>query len=174
MIRPLLCAFALAAAVGGPAAAQVVPPDAPAITRPLPTPDTVVLPSDLKWAPFAFPGFCGNSEAAFVNTDTDRAPFIALLRMPPGAVLARHFHTRQIEAVHVLEGTMINNGTPLPKGSTLVHAPGVIHGPHTTDTGTTLMFIQYGAIGPEDSVFVDAEDRATPTPPPCPDAQAAR
>jgi anti-sigma factor ChrR (cupin superfamily) len=166
----ILCACACAcvaslAAAG--AVAQVIPREGVAVTHPVATPDTIVLPADLKWAPFKLPGFCGPVEAAFVNMDTDRAPFIALLRMPKGSLLARHFHTRQIEAVHVLEGTMLNNGTPLPKGSTLLHAPGVIHGPHTTNTGTTLMFIQYGAVGPEDSIFVDADDRVMSAPPAC-------
>lgn len=167
MTRTLLFIFVITLASAGPAIAQMIPQNEAAITRPLSSPDTIMLPTDLVWAPFELPGFCGRMEAAFINMDTNRAPFIALLRMPKGSSLARHFHTRQIEAVHVLEGTMLNNGTPLPKGSTLLHAPGVIHGPHTTDTGTTLMFIQYGAVGPDDSIFVDDEGRVMPAPPVC-------
>lgn len=151
-----------------PVAAQYIPDSKPAMLSPSPTPDAIVKPADLKWAPFSLPGFCGPMEAAFVNTDINRAPFIALLRMPKGAVLARHFHTRQIESVHVVEGVMINNGEPLPAGSVLLHGPGVIHGPHTTETGVTLMFVQYGAIGPDDSIFVDSNDRPLDAPPACP------
>lgn len=166
-MKRMIALLALVVACSLPAAAQFRGPEADPVTTPDPRPDTIVLPEDLEFKPFALPGFCGGLEAAFVNTDLEKAPFIALLKMAPGAVLARHFHTRQIEAVYVLEGTMINDGTPLPAGATLLHAPGVVHGPHTTQTGTTLMFIQYGGVGPEDSIFVDDAGKATTTPPGC-------
>lgn len=172
-MRKLTAALVLLTLCSLPAAAQFRGPDLPPITQPDPRADTIVLPRDLDFKPFALPGFCGGLQAAFVNTDTDKAPFIALLKMAPGAVLARHFHTRQIEAVHVLEGVMINDGTALPTGSTLLHAPGVVHGPHTTETGTTLMFIQYGGVGPEDSIFVDDAGQATSTPPACIEASGS-
>lgn len=120
------------------------------------TPDLVVKPRDLRFQPFNIPGFSGDTQAAFPNVDTTKAPFIALLRMGPGAVLKRHFHPRAMEAVHVVEGTMINQGDPLPAGSFLIHGPGVWHGPHVADTGgCVLMFIQFPGVGPDDSIFVD-------------------
>ena len=166
-MRSPLAVAVLLVACSLPASAQFRGPDADPVLTPDPRPDTIVLPEDLEFQPFALPGFCGELQAAFINVDTDKAPFIALLKMAPGAVLARHFHTRQIEAVYVLEGEMINDGKPLPAGATLLHAPGVVHGPHTTKTGTTLMFIQYGGVGPEDSVFVDDAGKPTATPPAC-------
>jgi hypothetical protein len=159
--------LAVAAVSAFPAVAQFRSAESSPVTTPDPRPDTIVLPKDLDFRPFSLPGFCGDLKAAFVNTDLDKAPFIALLRMAPGAVLARHFHTRQIEAVYVVDGIMINDGAPLPAGSTLLHAPGVVHGPHTTETGTTLVFIQYGGVGPEDSVFVDDAGNVTPVAPAC-------
>jgi quercetin dioxygenase-like cupin family protein len=119
------------------------------------TPDTVLLPADLPFQPFTIPGFVGGTEAAFPNTDITKAPFIALLRMAPGARLKRHYHPKAIEAVYVVEGTMMNDGAPLPAGSFLVHGPGTWHGPHATEAGCTLMFIQYPGVGPDDSVFVE-------------------
>ena len=126
---------------------------APSAAGPSAEADTVIHARDVAFAPFALPGFSGGTHAAFVNTDTAKAPFIALLRMEPGAVLARHWHPRSTEAVYVLEGEMINNGERLPAGSCLAHGPGVIHGPHATETGCTLMFIQQPGVGPDDSIF---------------------
>lgn len=124
--------------------------------QPSTTPDLILKPEDIRFEPFTIPGFSGDTRAAFPNVDVGRAPFIALLKMAPGAVLKRHFHPRAMEAVHVVEGTMINDGEPLPAGSFLIHGPGVWHGPHVApEGGCTLMFIQYPGVGPDDSVFVD-------------------
>ncbi len=126
------------------------------LAAPTETPDIILTPDDIRFEPFNIPGFTGDTRAAFPNLDTTRAPFIALLKMAPGAVLKRHFHPRAMEAVHVMEGTMINDGIPLPAGSFLIHGPGVWHGPHVApEGGCTLMFIQYPGVGPDDSVFVD-------------------
>jgi len=126
------------------------------LAAPTDTADIILTPDDLVFQPFNIPGFEGDTRAAFPNLDTTRAPFIALLKMAPGAVLKRHFHPRAMEAVHVMEGTMINDGKPLPAGSFLIHGPGVWHGPHVApEGGCTLMFIQYPGVGPDDSVFVD-------------------
>jgi quercetin dioxygenase-like cupin family protein len=116
---------------------------------------TIVRAEEVAFQPFSLPGFTGGTSAAFLNTDVATAPFVALLRLEPGAVLAKHYHPKAIEAVYVLDGEMINDGVPLAKGSMVSHGPGVAHGPHTTETGCTLMFIQYPGVGPDDSIFVD-------------------
>ena len=118
------------------------------------TEDTITRAEDVAFAPFALPGFSGGTEAAFLNTDLAAAPFVALLRLAPGAALAKHYHTEAVEAVYVLQGEMINAGERLAAGSMLAHGPGVWHGPHTTETGCTLMFIQNPGVGPDGSVFV--------------------
>lgn len=115
---------------------------------------TILRATDVVFSRFSLPGFTGGTEAAFLNTDTTAAPFVALLRLAPGAVLAKHYHPKAIEAVYVLEGTMINESEALPAGSILTHGPGEAHGPHTTEGGCTLMFIQYPGVGADDSVFV--------------------
>lgn len=118
------------------------------------TEDTILRSTDVVFAPFALPGFTGGTEAAFLNTDLAAAPFVALLRLAPGATLANHYHTEAVEAVYVLEGEMINDDEPLAPASMLAHGPGVWHGPHTTETGCTLIFIQSPGVGSEGSVFI--------------------
>lgn len=114
----------------------------------------IVKSEELEFQPFTLPGFSGGTFGAFPNTDTAEAPFIALLKMEPGAVLAQHYHPNCIEAVYVVDGEMINDGEPLKAGSYVIHGKGKVHGPHETTTGCTLMFIQYPGVGPDDSVFV--------------------
>lgn len=119
------------------------------------TPDFVLHADAITYLPFNLPGFTGPTQAAFANTDISRAPFIALLKMEPGAVLKKHYHPTVPEAVYVVAGEMINDGETLTAGSFLLHGPGVVHGPHATETGCTLMFIQSSPVGAEDSVFID-------------------
>lgn len=116
--------------------------------------DKIIHAADLAFKAFSIPGFSGGTSAAFPNTDLSSAPFIALLKMEPGAHLAKHYHISARESVYVVDGEMINDGEVLRAGSFLVHGPGVWHGPHTTETGCTLMFIQDPGVGPDDSVFV--------------------
>ena len=120
------------------------------------SPDTIVRPADLSFAPFTIPGFSGDTRAAFPNTDVDKAPFIALLDMAAGATLKRHWHQRAREAVYVVSGTLINAGEPLEAGAFLIHGPGTWHGPHVAgDGGCRLVFIQFPGVGPADSVFAE-------------------
>lgn len=119
------------------------------------TPDRIVHAADLDFQPFTIPGFSGDTRAAFPNADIALAPFVAMLDVAPGAVLKRHWHKVAREAVYVVSGTLINDGERLEAGSFLVHGPGTWHGPHTTEGGCRLMFIQYPGVGPEDSVFSD-------------------
>lgn len=137
------------------------------ITPPSITPDLILSGKNVKFQPFNLPGFCGQTEGAFVNTDVTKGPFVALLRMGPGAVLAKHYHLKATEVVYVLEGDLINDGKLLPKGSSLTHPAGVIHGPHSTKKGVTLMFIQSTPVDASDSVFIDQAGKPSFTPPPC-------
>lgn len=118
------------------------------------TEDLVIRPEGINWIPFSLPGWTGKTLAAFVNTDLEQAPFIAMAKLEPGAILQRHYHIKATEAVYVVAGQMINNGTILHPGSFLVHGPGIEHGPHTTETGCTLMFIQHPGVDEQDSVLV--------------------
>lgn len=129
--------------------------DTPAPTGPNDVPDRIVHGTDLEFRAFTIPGFSGDTRAAFPNTDLALAPFIAMLDLAPGALLKRHWHQRSTEAVFVVSGVLVNDGERLEAGSFLIHGPGTWHGPHTTDAGCRLMFIQHPGVGPEDSVFVD-------------------
>jgi len=116
--------------------------------------DIILKADDIKWVPFSLPGWTGQTTAAFPNMDVEKAPFIALARLEQGAYIQRHYHKLAIESVYVVEGELINNGEILQKGSFMVHGPGVKHGPHTTQSGCTLMFIQYPGVTIEDSVLL--------------------
>lgn len=117
-------------------------------------PGIILKAENIQWQPFTLPGWTGNTSAAFINMDTAKAPFIAMAKLEPGAILQRHYHNVAIESVYVAEGEMINNGELLKQGSFLIHGPGVEHGPHSTETGCTLMFIQYPGVTIEDSVLI--------------------
>jgi quercetin dioxygenase-like cupin family protein len=116
--------------------------------------DLIIKAENLQWVPFTLPGWTGNTTAAFPNTDTAKAPFIAMARLEPGAYIQKHYHVKAIEAVYVVGGELINNGEVLGQGSFMVHGPGVAHGPHTTEKGCTLMFIQYPGVSPDDSILL--------------------
>jgi hypothetical protein len=60
---------------------------APTIAPPSMTADLILSGKDVKFEAFTLPGFCGKIEGAFINTDIDKGPFVALLRLAPGAVL---------------------------------------------------------------------------------------
>jgi len=120
------------------------------------TPTDIILKAEnIEWAPFTIPGWSGNTTATFPNMDVEKAPFIAMAKLESGAILQKHYHNIAIEAVYVVDGELINNGELLKAGSFLIYGPGVEHGPHSTETGCTLMFIQYPGVTVEDSVFID-------------------
>jgi hypothetical protein len=50
------------------------------LAAPSAEPDTVVHAASVQFAPFALPGFTGDTQAAFVNAGTAKAPLIALLK----------------------------------------------------------------------------------------------
>lgn len=119
------------------------------------TTDNILRAEDIQWNPFTLPGWTGKTVAAFPNTDVSKAPFIAMAKLEPGAFIKKHFHNIAIEAVYVVEGVLENNSEQLNAGSFMIHGPGVEHGPHTTQSGCTLMFIQYPGVTVDDSVLID-------------------
>lgn len=117
--------------------------------------DIILRAEDIEWVPFTLPGWTGTTTAAFPNMDIKKAPFIAIAKLEPGAFIQRHYHKVAIESVYVVEGELIDDGQVLQAGSFLVHGPDVAHGPHTTQSGCTLMFIQYPGVSVEDSILVE-------------------
>jgi quercetin dioxygenase-like cupin family protein len=115
---------------------------------------TVTRPADYAWSPFLIPGATGDINAAFVNRDVGAGPIAAAMRMAPGARIPAHVHDRSTEAFMVLDGSFVNAGIAYGPGTFFTVTPGEVHGPHTTESGCTLMFIQHPGVGPDDSVFV--------------------
>ncbi len=114
----------------------------------------LIVPADtIAFTPFTLTGATAGLSAAFPQPDPERAPFIALLKIPPGGNLPRHYHLIAREAIYVLADELINAGERLPAGSLIAHGPGVSHGPHATETGCTLMFIQSSPVTDADVVF---------------------
>jgi anti-sigma factor ChrR (cupin superfamily) len=116
--------------------------------------DVVVLAEKIPYEAFLLPGFHGTFQAAVVNNDIGKAPVAALLKMAPGSHIEEHQHPHLGEIVMVLEGEFINRDEVLSAGSYLLHGEGVTHGPHRTETGCTVLFIQSKLAGPEDSVLL--------------------
>jgi anti-sigma factor ChrR (cupin superfamily) len=119
----------------------------------MPTHAIAVSADSITYSPFKLPGATDGLLAAFPQPDPERAPFIALLKIPPGGSLPRHLHHVAREAIYVVAGELINAGQRLPAGSFIAHGPGVEHGPHATETGCTLMFIQSTPVTDEDVVL---------------------
>lgn len=85
------------------------------------------------------PGTKGQVTMQILNDDPNLGPVILRLVMEPGAEIARHYHTGHTETDYILEGVFINEGQSYPAGTTLNVTPGHEHGPHSTNTGVTLL-----------------------------------
>jgi anti-sigma factor ChrR (cupin superfamily) len=86
-----------------------------------------------------FPDVKGTVTIKILNSDESLGPAVVLLRMEPGSEIPRHFHERTTEASYVLEGDFINEGVSYMAGSEYNVKPMTTHGPHTTNTGCTVL-----------------------------------
>jgi quercetin dioxygenase-like cupin family protein len=118
---------------------------------------TVVKNESLKWEPFPIPGHTGKLEAAFLNRDLAQGPIVAVMRMGPGSRIPAHFHKKASETFYVLNGDFINKGVAYKKGAFFSVKPGDIHGPHSTKTGATLMFMQSTEVDPGDFFIAETD-----------------
>jgi anti-sigma factor ChrR (cupin superfamily) len=89
--------------------------------------------------PAPFPDVKGTVTIKILNSDESLGPAVVLLRMEPGSEIPRHFHERTTEASYVLEGDFINEGVTYMAGSEYNVKPMTNHGPHTTNTGCTVL-----------------------------------
>ncbi len=64
--------------------------------------------------------------------------------MAPGATIPRHKHSWANEAVYVLEGDFIEDGSPHGSGTYFVGAHDTFHGPHTTE-GRCMVLTHFSA-----------------------------
>jgi quercetin dioxygenase-like cupin family protein len=62
-----------------------------------------------------------------------------LTRMEPGTTIPAHWHSKADEAVYVLEGDFVEDGTGYGPGSYFRGKAGTVHGPHSTIRGCTVL-----------------------------------
>jgi quercetin dioxygenase-like cupin family protein len=103
-----------------------------------------VIEVDAGQAPF--PNTKGQVTIQVLNADTSLGPALVRMVMEPGAEIARHYHTGEVETDYILEGVFINEGASYPAGTELNVKPGQVHGPHSTTTGVTLLVIFTGTV----------------------------
>ena len=89
--------------------------------------------------PAPFPQTKGTATLKVLNGDQSLGPAVALLTMEPGSEIPRHVHERTTEMSYVLDGDFISEGATYPKGTVITIKPNIIHGPHTTKTGCSVL-----------------------------------
>ncbi|HEY6375683.1 MAG TPA: cupin domain-containing protein [Edaphobacter sp.] len=75
------------------------------------------------------------------NANYELGPVMLHLIMEPGSVIPAHRHEGVAEVLYVIEGDFINEGKQHLPGTTLHAKTGTLHGPHTTETGCTLLVL---------------------------------
>lgn len=114
-------------------------------------PEIILVPQDQTVIPFPIPVATPDKlSAALLNVDLMLGPIVAELHMAPGARIPQHRHFRTEEQFYVLEGVFINNGLEYGPGTVFSVKNGESHGPHETNTGCRLLFIQNKAVDPSD------------------------
>ena len=87
--------------------------------------------------------------AHVINADPSLGLVASIIHLTPGSSIAAHSHERFSEAHYVLEGVLVNDGVEFGPGGFITHAPGVVHGPHSSKEGCRVLTIQTGHPGPE-------------------------
>ena len=105
---------------------------------------------DVTSEPIQFPETKGKPSVQVLNTDPALGPALLRIVMEPGDVIARHYHDGETETLYILEGVLIDEGTPYAAGTELSVKPKTHHGPHETKTGVTFLSMFTGKIDPGD------------------------
>ncbi|GAB4519406.1 MAG: hypothetical protein Tsb0013_23280 [Phycisphaerales bacterium] len=100
---------------------------------------THVSPTDLAFEPAED---LAGVTIAMLREDPDTGGFEALIRFEPGAVIPAHTHTHADEAIFVVEGDFIVDGTAHATGAYFYAPKGVVHGPVTSEGGCTI-FVRF-------------------------------
>src|SRR4030095_13350448 len=90
---------------------------------------------DVTSQPIQYPETKGKPSVQVLNTDPALGPGLVRIVMEPGDVIARHYHDGQAETLYILEGVLIDEGTPYAAGTELNVKPQNPPGPHETETG---------------------------------------
>ena len=102
--------------------------------------DQEILQSQVKADRFPFP--CeGNITLAVRNQSYALGPVMLHLVMKPGSSIPAHVHEGVAEVLYVVEGEFINEGTRHAPGTSLHVKAGKVHGPHSTESGCTLLVL---------------------------------
>lgn len=113
--------------------------------------ENIIKSTELGYSPFPIPGATADKLfAKLLNLDTRYGPVFAILRMEAGAYIPAHVHHKTEEQLFVLEGDFINDGVAYEVGAFFSHDKGQVHGPHSTENGCTLIFIQPNEVDPTD------------------------
>jgi len=91
--------------------------------------------------------------AQLINVDAQNGLVASIIRFQPGATIPAHRHETFAEAHYVLEGDLINEGVTHGPGAYITHAPGVVHGPHSSLGGCRVLTLQTGHTGSEEADF---------------------
>lgn len=103
---------------------------------------------------FAIPGATPDGvSATLVNVDGDRGMVTTIIHIAPGARIPAHYHDDGSEAHYVLSGDFINAGQTLGPGAFVTHPRGVVHGPHESRTGCSILTLQSAFVDPANPDF---------------------
>jgi quercetin dioxygenase-like cupin family protein len=118
----------------------------------------VVQTDQIEAVPFPIPGATeGGVTATLVNIDADRGLVTTIIHIVPGGRIPAHYHNDGPEAHYVLSGDFINAGETLMPGAFVTHPTGVVHGPHESRTGCSILTLQSAYVDPANPDFHIAE-----------------
>jgi quercetin dioxygenase-like cupin family protein len=114
----------------------------------------VVQTHDIAPQPFPIPGATPDGvTATLVNVDGDRGLVTTIIHIAAGARIPAHYHDEGAEAHYVLSGDFINGGETLGPGAFVTHPRGVVHGPHESRTGCSILTLQSAYVDPANPDF---------------------
>ena len=111
---------------------------------------SLVVRTDLATpVPFPIPGATPEGvSATLVNVDGDKGIVTTIIHIAPGATIPAHYHDEGAEAHFVISGDFINGGETLGPGGFVTHPRGVVHGPHTSVNGCSILTLQTAYVDP--------------------------
>ena len=117
--------------------------------------------------PFEIPGATGGpSLVQVLNEDTAKGVVTTIVHLPPGGRILAHSHRAGAEMHYVLEGDLVEAGEELGPDAFLIHAAGVVHGPHESRGGAKVLTVQSWQSHEGRFDFRLADDEQAEGPPP--------
>ena len=117
---------------------------------------SVVVQTDaLEPVPFPIPGATppDGVTATLINVDAAQGLVTTIIHIAPGARIPAHYHNDGPEAHYVLSGDFINAGETLGPGAFVTHPTGVVHGPHESRSGCSILTLQSAYVDPTNPDF---------------------